>query len=189
MLAALLLTGIRVGALIGLKLRHINLEDRLLMQDPRDMRTKFGKRIPTWFLPVGEEIETILADYVRFLTKDMLWGPDDPLFPSTKVERNPDGIFEPSGLERAHWTTPSPVREIVKNAFSANGLPEYGPHGFRKTLTRLGERLCERPEDFKAWSQNLGHEDVMTTFRSYGALSPDRQREVIAKMRGRLRRG
>jgi hypothetical protein len=26
--------------------------------------------------------------------------------------------------------------------------------------------MCRTPEELKAWSQNLGHEDVMTTFRS-----------------------
>lgn len=182
MFATLLVTGIRVGALIGLKLRHINLKDRLLTQDPRDIRTKFGKRIETWFFPVGDEVEAILFDYVAILKTELLWGPDDPLFPRSLTERNADGNFETTGLDRAHWATSSPVRDVVKEAFAANDLPRYGPHSFRKTLVRLGQQLCKSPEDFKAWSQNLGHEDVMTTFASYGTLSPDRQREVIGRM-------
>jgi hypothetical protein len=31
-------------------------------------------------------------------------------------------------------------------------------------LVRLGEKVASTSEQFKAWSQNLGHEDVMTTF-------------------------
>jgi hypothetical protein len=31
----------------------------------------------------------------------------------------------------------------------------------------------------KAWSQNLGHTDVLTTFLSYGQVSTHRQGEVI----------
>ena len=35
------------------------------------------------------------------------------------------------------------------------------------------------PEAMKAWSQNLGHADVMTTFTSYGAVPVHRQGELI----------
>jgi hypothetical protein len=42
-------------------------------------------------------------------------------------------------------------------------------------LSQLGERLCRTPEEFKAWSQNLGHEQVLTTFSSYGQVAAERQ--------------
>ena len=35
------------------------------------------------------------------------------------------------------------------------------------------------PELLKAWSQNIGHDKVMTTLMSYGAVSFDRQSEII----------
>lgn len=44
---------------------------------------------------------------------------------------------------------------------------------------RLGENVCRTPEEFKAWSQNLGHEHVLTTFTSYGAVSRQRQAEIM----------
>jgi hypothetical protein len=47
----------------------------------------------------------------------------------------------------------------------------------------LGERVCSSPEEFKAWSQNLGHEHVLTTFTSYGAVSGNRQREILERLR------
>lgn len=31
----------------------------------------------------------------------------------------------------------------------------------------------------------MGHEDVLTTFRSYGAVSPGRQMELMARFRKR----
>jgi hypothetical protein len=43
----------------------------------------------------------------------------------------------------------------------------------------LGEQVCKSPEDFKAWSQNLGHEQVLTTFLSYGSVATDRQGAII----------
>src|SRR6185312_8352009 len=64
-------------------------------------------------------------------------------------------------------------------AFESAGLPYFHPHSFRKTLARLGEVRCKTPEEFKAWSQNLGHEQVLTTFMSYGTVREDRQGEII----------
>ena len=44
---------------------------------------------------------------------------------------------------------------------------------------QLGEQVCKTPEQFKAWSQNLGHEKVLTTFLSYGEVAGQRQGEII----------
>src|ERR1700682_3869155 len=40
----------------------------------------------------------------------------------------------------------------------------FNPHSFGNTFVRPGQDLCKSPEAFKAWSQNLGHETVLTTF-------------------------
>lgn len=44
---------------------------------------------------------------------------------------------------------------------------------------QLGKKLCRTPEEFEAWSKNLGHEQMLTTFRSYGSIDPLRQGELI----------
>jgi integrase/recombinase XerD len=59
------------------------------------------------------------------------------------------------------------------------GLPYANPHSYRKTLARLGERLCRSPEEWKAWSQNLGHESEATTFVGYGQVPSHRQAEIM----------
>jgi len=61
-------------------------------------------------------------------------------------------------------------------------LPYFNPHSFRDALVKLGEVICKTPEDFKAWSQNLGHEGVMTTFLSYGQVAQQRQGEILKKL-------
>lgn len=50
---------------------------------------------------------------------------------------------------------------------------------FRDALVQLGERICTTPEQFKAWSQNVGHECVLTTLTSYGKVPAARQAELI----------
>ena len=68
------------------------------------------------------------------------------------------------------------------------GLPYFPPHSFRKTLARHGEQLCRTPEEFKAWSQNLSHEMVLTTFSSYGEVTSGRQAEIMRALGSPLRR-
>jgi hypothetical protein len=46
-------------------------------------------------------------------------------------------------------------------------------------MARLGGEVCRSPEDFKAWSQNLAHEQVLTTFLNYGSVAVDRQGAII----------
>ena len=49
-------------------------------------------------------------------------------------------------------------------------------------MAALGERLCHSAEEFKAWSQNLGHEGVLTTLYSYGEVQTHRQVELIQQL-------
>jgi len=44
---------------------------------------------------------------------------------------------------------------------------------------RYGQSLNLTVEEFKAWSQNLGHADIMTTLTSYGSVPVHRQGELI----------
>ncbi|MGC2111540.1 MAG: replication initiator protein A [Candidatus Korobacteraceae bacterium] len=88
-------------------------------------------------------------------------------------------LFEKSGAEGTYRSNATPIRTIFREAFNAAGQPYFNPHSFRKTLARLGEVVCQSPEHYKAWSQNLGHEQVLTTFMSYGEVPCDRQGEII----------
>lgn len=101
------------------------------------------------------------------------------LFPATKVEVGEDRRFEAVGLDRKQWSNAGRIRIIFKEAFEAAGLPYFNPHSFRKTLALLAGRECKTPEQYKAWAQNLGHEDVLTTFRSYGDVASHRQAEIM----------
>jgi hypothetical protein len=85
-------------------------------------------------------------------------------------------------LGRDHWRSASPIRKIFREAFERAGLPYFNPHSFRNTLVQLGQEICQTPEEFKAWSQNLGHEQVLTTFVSYGEVTSQRQGEIIRSL-------
>jgi len=178
-MAFALITGARDMALATIKVKHVDLATGCLNQDAREVKTKFSKTFTTHFFPVGDEVVKIVADWVNHLRLNKLWGLDDPLFPKTEVGIGPSQHFEPIGLLREHWSTASPIRAIFKQAFERAGLPYFNPHSFRSTLVQLGEKCCQTPEQFKAWSQNLGHEGVLTTLYSYGTVAPARQGEII----------
>ena len=174
-----LLTGARDNAIASLKLKHIDLTRNCIYQDAREVRTKFSKTFTTYFFPVDRDIRLIVEEWVNYLRDKLLWGNDDPLFPATEVKIGDDRQFHAQGLKRQHWSNANPIRAIFREAFTAVGLPYFNPHSFRNTLVSLGERICKTPEDFKAWSQNLGHEHVLTTFYSYGEVSQQRQSDII----------
>ena len=173
------LTGARDSAIASMKLKHVDLIEDCVRQDAREVKTKFSKTFDTYFFPVGDEIEGILREWISWLKSEEVWGNDDPLFPSTRISLSSSQEFQASGLSREHWKTASPIRRIFRESFGRAGLPNFNPHSFRNTLARFGQELCKTPEAFKAWSQNLGHEQVLTTFVSYGAVARDRQGAIL----------
>jgi integrase len=179
LIAFTILTGARDGALASFRLKHVDMAAQTVSHDAREVRTKGRKTFTSIFFPVGLEPVAIVADYLVMLTGELGFGPDDSLFPATRVGRCEDRGFQAEGLSRQAWRTAEPIRQIFRAAFSAAGLPYANPHSFRSTLVRLGERLCRTPEEWKAWSQNLGHESEATTFVGYGHVPPHRQAEII----------
>ena len=179
LIAFTLLSGARDSAIASMKLKHVDLVGSCVNQDAREVQTKFSKTFNTFFFPVGDEISGIVAEWVAYLREQKLWGNDDPLFPATHVGLGPTRQFEVLGLERSHWSSASPIRRIFREAFIRAGLPYFNPHSFRNTLVQLGEEICKTPEQFKAWSQNLGHEKVLTTLINYGEVTCQRQGQII----------
>ncbi|WP_417620972.1 site-specific integrase [Parasphingorhabdus sp.] len=182
LIALAILTGARDGALSSLRLKHIDLAEGVVHQDARDVRTKASKSFSTWFFPVGGDALEIVTGWCEHLRDTLLWGEDDPLFPKTEIGLGPEGGFVPVGLSRQGWKSAGPIRDIFKAAFEAAGLPYFNPHSFRHTLVQLGERICTTVEEFKSWSQNLGHEQVSTTLTSYGSVPPHKQAELIRQL-------
>lgn len=179
LLAFTILTGARDSAIASMKLKHVDLVTDSVYQDAREVKTKFRKTFGTYFFKIGDDVRGVVAEWVEYLRNEKLWGNDDPLFPATKIALGPDRHFQAAGLTKKHWSNATPIRKVFQEAFSRAGLPYFNPHSFRNTLVRLGEEVCKLPADFKAWSQNLGHEKVLTTLLSYGEVSYRRQGEII----------
>jgi hypothetical protein len=53
----------------------------------------------------------------------------------------------------------------------------------RPPRSSFGKKMGVRP---KAWSQNLDHEKVLTTFMSYGSVAGERQADILNELCARL---
>jgi len=177
--ALLCLTGVRVAALVSLKIKHVDLREQSVTQNPREVATKFGKVIDTFFAKGFDDAEAALSDWMKYCDEVALYGPDAPLFPATAIAANSNLGFEASGFTRCHWKSTEPVRKIVRTAFDAAGVPNYGPHAFRHMLARHAAKNAKSVAELVAASQNLGHTDVLTTLRSYGQISRNDQRKLV----------
>lgn len=187
LIAFTIVTGMRDNAIASLRLKHVDLENQRVVQDPREVRTKFSKKIVTYFFPVGDDHKQIVIEWVRELRDIIFYGNDDPVFPRTKIAQDQNRCFAVDGLEPTFWTNAEPIRMIFRRGFLEAGLEYYNPHSFRDTLVQLGKKLCQTPEQFEAWSKNLGHEEMLTTFRSYGNIDPQRQGELLKSLGSELR--
>lgn len=177
------LTGARVGALASFRLGHVNIADGYVEQDARVVRTKFAKTFRTFLMPIDGDALAIFADWTRELEREHHWGGGDPLFPATQMGLDDNGGFRATGILRSGWSTTQPINAIFRRAFEGAGLPYFNPHSFRDMLVRHAMTLDLSPEAMKAWSQNLGHSDVLTTFTSYGSVPAHRQGELIRAAR------
>lgn len=176
--ALLMLTAARIGALSSLRLKHVDVPDGCVYQDAREVKTKAAKTFMTWFFPVDDIYADTFRHWVDYLVREKLFGPQDALFPKP-IMGVVDGAFTVTGLSRDIYTGTTQLREVIGDAFANAGLPRFHPHGFRSMLTAFGSNICRTPEEFKAWSQNLGHDSVITTVSSYLNVSSARQRELI----------
>ena len=128
---------------------------------------------------MGDDIKQIIVDWIQYLKTQKLYSNHDPVFPMSELGIDEQQQFKVKGIKSAHWSSAAPIREIFKQAFKQAGLEYFNPHSFRNALTQLGQTRCKTPEAFKAWSQNLGHESVLTTLYSYGQVSLERQAALI----------
>ncbi len=183
MFAFVIITCIRDDALVSLKMIDVDAEKRNVWQNPRHVRTKGRKNIVTGFvravMPIAEDI---VLEWFEHATTVLQLKPNDPLFPKTLVTQNPKTLsFEVQGLSNEHWAGSQSMRNICKKAFEAVDAPYFNPHLFRNAVCKWALKKCT-PYEFKALSQNFGHEHAMITYNSYGTLTEDEQLEAISNI-------
>ncbi|MEL7028316.1 MAG: tyrosine-type recombinase/integrase [Pseudomonadota bacterium] len=185
LIAFTLLTGARISALRTLKLKHLDIAKGAVDQDPREVETKGAKHIYTPFFPLSSEALEIVTDWIATLRDQLGWTDNDPLFPKQKVELGSGARFQNAGLDRAHYATGEPVRQVFHDAFVDAGLHPYHPHTFRHMIATHYAKLGVDAGTAKAISQSLGHEHLGTMMQTYVRLSRSDQADLVRNA-GRL---
>ncbi len=184
LIAFLLCSGMRDLAVATLPLGCFERDSQIVHQDPAmGVRTKFSKTIHTKLLSFDDKLIRAILSWHEYLTCDRKFNPSTPFFPRTKSFcLEGDSIPGSMGIEPVFWKTASPIRKILKERSTNAGLPYFKPHTFRHALAQLIQRLPLTPEQMKAVSQNMGHENIGTTLSSYGKLSTHQALEVVGKI-------
>lgn len=179
-----LLSGMRDDAIVSLPIGCFDEDTLMISQNPKQgVRTKFSKTIYSYVFKFDENMLTYLLDWVKHLKSELLLGNNDPLFPMNKVEFAENSkSFISNQLEPQFWHGANSMREIFKQRFEEADVEYFSPHCFRHLAINLAEKRCRNAEELKAVSQNIGHENVGTTFGSYGNISNNRVGELVQNM-------
>ena len=141
------------------------------------MKTKRRKTFTTHFFPVGPKPLNIVSEYVAMLPATSASDRTIRCPPPRDWRRTRTGALPRPRLGGHPGARRDQFARFSAILLRRQAAPYVNPHVFRKTLIRLGETLCRSPEEWKAWSQNLGHESEMTTFVGYGQV-PDKHRQA-----------
>jgi integrase/recombinase XerD len=181
LIAFLLLSGMRDSAVASLPMRCFDRGKLTIKHDPSEgVKTKFGKAYVTCLFRFDEQLLGYVRTWAEYLEKERLFSNADPLFPRTRVIQAQGSLsFSADGVEPVFWKGAGSIREMLKTRAKAANLEYYRPHAFRHAAVHLAFERCDSPEEIKAVSQNLGHEQVMTTLMTYGNLDTHRVEKLI----------
>ena len=123
MFAFFTMTGARVKATSTLKLKRINLAEKTVNQDARDVDTKGAKTFLTAFYIAAPDVWQAFADWVVYLYDEKHFGSEDSFFPKTSTDTDADGHFISEAVTRVHWKQTGSIRTIIKEAFQHVHMP------------------------------------------------------------------
>jgi integrase len=179
-----LITGMRISAIATLRMKNFDRVSELIDQNPGDgVETKNSKKILTTFFPIGwsEPKRFFLEWYDHQVERGA--GPDEPVFPST-MKGFSEKSYSKTLVSSDFWSSSGGARKIFEKRCINAGVPHFNPHSVRHLIVSMMSKTRLTEEQKKAVSLNLGHENVGTTFGSYGygGMSPLDAVEIVKKI-------
>ena len=88
----------------------------------------------------------------------------DPLFPKSRSNKSDEGFsFEVAGeITKEFWSSSVSMRTIFKEAARRSKLDYFQPHTFRHAAIYRALLFLKGGLEYKAISQNFGHEEIGT---------------------------
>ena len=136
LVAFAILTGMRDRAIVSLSLRHVDLSKSppLVRQEPDRVDTKFSKSINTYFFPLGDDLQEIVTRWIEELRTEHLFGPNDPVFPKTRMSVRRRQVVLCDGDRARALERRIAGKSDISAGLRDAGLPYFPPHSFRHTL-------------------------------------------------------
>ncbi|MDH5506236.1 MAG: site-specific integrase [Anaerolineae bacterium] len=171
------ISGMRVSALVTLPAHCVDLEKMAVYQLPEEgVETKNNKAQITYLLPV-KELANIVIEWTKFVRKELgektLWYPN----------LNSDGegwskLEKVGGVESRRQSLSRGLKKFCKRA----GIKYRSPHKLRHGHGIYGVKRVSTLEEYKAFSQNMGHDTLEVTDRIYGRLGGEDVRGIISRL-------
>ncbi|MEO5646497.1 MAG: site-specific integrase [Candidatus Paceibacterota bacterium] len=182
-----LITGARISAIISLKMKSFDKELKQIDQNPGDgVKTKNSKRILTTFFPIGwDDPEKYFMEWYEYLeSKD--FQSDDPIFPITEgAFVDGEHSYSKQTVGQNAWVATGAARKVFEKRCKNVSLPYFHPHSFRHLVVNILSKKRLTEEEKRAISMNLGHENVGTTFGSYGygSMNSESAVKIVQKLK------
>ncbi len=164
------ITGTRIAAIVSLKMKSFDKKNNSIDQNPGDgVKTKNSKRILTTFFPIGwDDPEKHFLEWYEYL-ESKGFQPDDPIFPATLGSfGDEENSYSKEFVGKDFWAGTDAARKIFEKRCKNANLHYFHPHSFRHLVVNILSKRRLTEEEKRAISLNLGHENVGTTFGSYG---------------------
>ena len=171
------LGALRADTLVSLRIKHINVERRLILQDASVVRAKAGKNLTVCWFQIPVAFEDAVCEWIETLEGFGFAG-DDALFPDARYLKHRVVIPGRNAVAVPVMTTTHAVSRAFSVACKESTI-KYTPHAAKHTIGAERDRRSLTKEERKAWSLNMGHDSEVTTDRHYGTMPDDRRFEVF----------
>ncbi len=193
LIAFTLLTGMRDAAIVSLPMNCVDIKNRIIHQNPlKGVKTKFTKYIESIIFIFDEKLYKYVSEWIDIL-KSKDFKENDPVFPRSKVNQDKINISFESAIEvePIFWKGAGSMRTIFMKRAKEAGLKYFPPHAYRHLTKALAFKSCKNGEELHAVSQNFGHENLSTTFGSYGNFPSNKLSEILNNIdfSGKLKNG
>lgn len=185
MVTLLALAAIRVGTLVSLRVKHVDVDQLLVHQPAAEVATKFSKNNTSIMLVLRTEWLEIIREYLAELSA-MRLSANDPLFPRC----DPAGSqgFRSRRETREFLSGYQRIGHIVPEAFARIGAGRFTPHVFRHVHGKIAKSERANLSVLCAISQNLGHANIRTT-GGYGQMGLSDRHDTITSFAEKVRSG
>lgn len=177
MVAISFLAALRADTTTSLRLKHLDISKRVVIQDANFSRTKNGKSLRINWFPLPTFFAEVVGAWLNELV-GLGFLDDDALFPD---ERNLQkrSLFPDDG-NISGMTSTHAVALAFRSASSLVGK-KFSPHSAKHYIGALGLKRCKTIQEQAAWSANMGHEGMEITRRYYQKLPQEQVDDVFEK--------